>query len=73
MAEEKTAFVRINIKEDLKREIDTVAGHEQRPVYEIMEDAWKLYKLVAIGKPIKGGRKANISIESVSVVDVITH
>ena len=71
MAEEKTTFVRINIKEGLKREIDTVAGHEQRPVYEIIEDAWRLYKLVAIGKPIKGGKKTNL--ESVSVVDVIAH
>ena len=67
MAEEK--FVRINIKEELKREIDTIAGHEQRPVYEIMEDAWKLYKLVAVGRLPRKGRKT----ESVPVVDVIAH
>ena len=67
--EEKTNFVRINIKEDVKREIDTVAGHEQRPVYEIMEDAWKLYKLVAVGKTIRKGQK----VEAVPVVDVIAH
>jgi hypothetical protein len=67
MDEEK--FVRVNIKENLKREIDTVAGHEQRPVYEIMEDAWRLYKLVAVGKPVRKGKK----VESVSVVDVIAH
>lgn len=67
MTDEK--FVRVNMKEGLKREIDTVAGHEQRPVYEILDDAWKLYKLVAVGKSIKKGK----NIESVSVVDVIAH
>lgn len=67
MTDEKTIFVRINVKENLKREIDTVAGHEQRPVYEIMEDAWKLYKLVAIGKLPRPDKK----YKAIPVVEVI--
>ena len=59
---------KISVKPEVKREIDTVAGHEQRPVYEIVGEAWELYKAVAVGKsPRKGKRSA-----SVSVVDVIS-
>jgi hypothetical protein len=63
---------KISVEENVKREIGTIAGHEQRPEYAIIADAWKLYKLVAIGKPIKKGKKAD-PIESVSVADVIGH
>lgn len=64
----KQGFQKISVKGDLKREIDTVAGHEQRPVYEIVEEAWKLYKLVAVGK--SPAKKAK-SIPSVPVADIV--
>jgi hypothetical protein len=59
---------KIAVPEELKREIAAVAGHEGRPEYQLVEDAWKLYKLIAIGKTPRKGKKT----ESVPVVDVIS-
>lgn len=70
MAEENTTFVRMNVKSDIKREIDILAASEQRPVYEIVDDMLKLYKAVAIKRATKSTRK----VEDVPVADVIaTH
>jgi hypothetical protein len=68
MPEPKDEFVRMNIKQGAKREIDIIAASEQRPVYEIVEDMLKLYKAAAVGKSLSKKSKP------VSVADVIaTH
>ena len=67
MANEKKVFKKLAVPEPLKQEIAAVAGHEGRYEYELVEEAWKLYKLVAIGKSTKSK-----NIESVPVVDVIS-
>ncbi len=55
MAEEK--FVRVNIKENVKQDIDVLASIEHRNAYEVMADAIKLYKAIAYGKTDKRLKK----------------
>lgn len=69
MSKEKITLKKISATEEIKREIDIVSAHEDRPVYEILGDAWELYKQVAIGK----GPIVKKNQKSVSVVDVISH
>lgn len=64
--QEKIAFQKISVKEDVKREIDILAAMEGRHVYEVVADAMKVYKQVVIGK------KPSPKGKAVSVVDVIS-
>jgi len=48
--EENAQFVRINIKNDNKREIDIIAAAEQRPVYEVVDEMVNIYKSTKTGK-----------------------
>jgi len=45
---EKTEFIRMNVKTDVKREIDIIAAAEQRPVYDVVADMLKIYKGVTL-------------------------
>lgn len=56
-------FVRMNVKESNKREFDILAASEQRPVYEIVEDALKLYKSIALTK--KKNRTKNVPVADI--------
>ena len=50
MIEEKKQFKKVSIPPPLKREIALLAASESRYEYEIVADAMKLYKAVAVGK-----------------------
>jgi hypothetical protein len=65
MTNEKSAFLRLNIKKETKREIDILAAHEQRDVYKIVEDMLTLYKAVAVGKHPVGKNSKAIPVEKV--------
>lgn len=66
MDEEK--FVRINIKENVKQDIDMLAVIEKRHVYEVVADALKLYKSVAYGKTDKKLKKIIESLPETEIV-----
>jgi len=69
MIEEKKQFKKVSIPPPLKREIALLAASESRYEYEIVEDAMKLYKAVAVGKSLRSRDK-----KPVPVADVIaTH
>lgn len=60
---------KIAVPEELKREIAAVAGHEGRPEYQLVEDAWNLYKLVAVGKgPIVKKNQKPVTVAEVVAV-----
>jgi hypothetical protein len=65
MAEEK--FVRINVKEPIKREIDIIAASEGRHVYEIVDDALKLYKAVVVKKT------ARRKVKEVTMAEIVAN
>jgi len=44
----KTKFVKVSIKESVKREIDIIASSEQRPVYDVVADMLEIYKGVTL-------------------------
>ena len=64
---DKTLFVRMNVKSNVKREIDILAASEQRNTYEIVEDMLNLYKANAVGS-----KSQSKKIKSVPVADVIS-
>lgn len=67
MEEEK--FVRINVKENIKQDIDVLAAIEKRHVYEVVADALKVYKaLYHNGDSSKKLRKA---VESLPETELI--
>jgi len=68
MTEEKQQFKKVSLPPPLKREIALLAASESRYEYQIVEDAMKLYKQVAVGKSTSKKSKP------VPVADVIaTH
>jgi hypothetical protein len=65
MADEKTTFLKIAVKSDVKREIDILAASEQRATYEVVDDMLNIYKAVVMGK------KPHPLSKEVSVSDVV--
>ena len=64
---DKKIFRKISVSETVKREVGIIAASEGRFEYEIIEEALRLYKAVAIGK---SPRSKNT--KSVSITDVIS-
>ena len=46
MAVEK--FARINVDENVKREIDIIAATNQKPVYKVVEEMLSIYKAATV-------------------------
>jgi len=68
MPEEKVTSKspKISVKIATKRQFDIIAASEGRHVYEVVDDALKLYKAVAIGKTKKK------KIRDIPVQDVVS-
>lgn len=66
MPEEKEEFKKVALPPSLKREIAIIASSESRYEYEIVADAIKLYKAIAISKNPKK------KIKDVPVQDVVS-
>ncbi len=45
---QKTNWAKVNIKPEVKREIDILAATAQRPVYELVAEMVNNYKLISI-------------------------
>lgn len=65
--EEKEKFVAINVKENVKKEIDILATVERRHVYEVVEQMLELYKSISYGKTSKKSKK----LTPVSVAEIV--
>ena len=60
MAVEK--FARINVDENVKREIDIIAATNQKPVYKVVEEMLSIYKAATVETlpTPKGGKKVRL-------------
>jgi len=66
----KTVFLKVAVREGVKREISVISGVENRAECDIVEDAMKLYKAVVFGKSKKFPDLKKI--EEVSLSDVVS-
>lgn len=58
-----TQFLKVAVKRDVKREIDIIAAHEQRPVYEVISDMMEIYKATSLraAKAIKKSQPVTVA------------
>lgn len=67
MADTGDQFKKVSVKEPVKRDIAIIAGAEGRHEYQVVADAMRLYKAVAL----KGGTKRPRNLKNVPVAEII--